>query len=279
MRVAAVHPDGSIGHRLTRPTPRAPDPSALTALAREVLEDVEVGGGVVGVPGRVDYAEGRVEFAPNLPRSWVDDLTAVAMEKALEVPVSLANDADLAAVGEAYAGAAQDRRDVAYVTISTGVGAGVLLDRRLVHGRRSIAELGHTTIAYQAPRGTVEDRGSGTALNELATEIGLTARGPELDRLVEQGDDQAREIWDRVIAAAGVGVANLAHLFSPEIVVIGGGLGRSSATVLEAVRSSLTRLGPRDLPEPIEVVPAQLGDDSGLVGAAFWREAAPGAWN
>ena len=279
MRVAAVGPDGTVGHRVTRPTPKAPEPESLTAMAREVLDLADLSAAVVGVPGRVDYAEGRVEHAPNLPRSWVDDLTAVALEKELGVPVSLANDADLAAVGETYAGAGRDCEDVAYVTISTGVGAGVLLGRRLVHGRRSIAELGHTTIAYQSPQGTVEDLGSGTALNALAQETGLTAEGPELDRLVERGDDKATAVWERVLAAAAVGVANLAHLFSPEMVIIGGGLGRSSGTVLETVHAGLERFGPKDLPEPIEVVPAELGDGSGLVGAAFWRQAAPRTWN
>jgi len=147
-----------------------------------------------------------------------------------------------------------------------------LLGGKLLHGRRSAAEAGHITIDRRAQNGrrTLEGNASGTALNRLADEAGLKVCGRELVELVRASDLSARLLWDEVVAAAGVGVANLAHLFSPEIVVVGGGLGLSGDLLYDPIREALATLGPRDLGEPIRAVRAELGDDAGLAGAAGW---------
>jgi glucokinase len=193
----------------------------------------------------------------------------------LAVPVALANDADLAAVGEAQFGAGRHYRDVVYLTLSTGVGAGVVFDGRLVHGRRSLAEVGHTVIDREAAAAgqpaTLEDLASGTALARLAAEAGLDGDGATVVRLVEAGHPGARVVWDRVVEAAAIGVANLAHLYSPDVVVVGGGLGRVGSLLLDPIRAYLAGHGPREL--TVDVVGAALGDDAGLAGAAGWREA------
>jgi glucokinase len=126
----------------------------------------------------------------------------------------LANDADLAALGEVSFGAGRPYDDVVYVTLSTGVGAGVVLGGRLVHSRRSLAEVGH-------------------------------------------------------IEAAAIGVTNLAHLYFPQVVVVGGGLGRVGRPLLDPIAAHVRGHGPAGL--PVEVVAAALGDDAGLAGAAGWR--------
>lgn len=199
----------------------------------------------------------------------------------LGMPVLLANDADLAAVGEASFGAGRGWRDVAYVTLSTGVGAGVVFDGAIVHGRRSLAELGPTILDRAAAAigdpATVEALGSGTALGRVACAAGLPEDGAELVRLVAAGDEQAGRVWATVVRAAAYGIVNVAHLFSPEIVIVGGGLGRNGSLVLDPVRAELDRFGPAGLPEPIALVEAALGDDAALVGAALWR-AACAAW-
>src|SRR5579859_2111317 len=135
LRAALVDAEGRIQARHQRPTPHdASAPEALLELVREV------GGGgcqlaVIGVPGRVDYSAGRLEYAPNLHPAWTELLAAEPLAAHLGLPVRVANDADLAAVGETCFGAAAGRSDVVYMTVSTGVGAGVLLGGRLVHGR------------------------------------------------------------------------------------------------------------------------------------------------
>lgn len=275
MRAAIVDGDGTIVERQDRATEN--DPAPLLDLAREVLGDAAVEGAVVGLPGRVDYGAGTLEYAPNLGPAWPSAVTESSLADTLGVPVALANDADLAAVGEAWFGAGRRFRDVAYLTISTGIGAGVVTGGLLVHGRRSVAEVGHTIVDGQrlaeGRKATVEDLGSGTALTELAQEAGVAEDGPALMELVRAGDVTATRIFERVAMAAAIGAVNLAHLFTPEVIVVGGGLGLVGELVLEPIRTLVAERGPRALPEAIRVVNADLEDGAGLAGAAAWSRA------
>jgi glucokinase len=191
--------------------------------------------------------------------------------------VYVANDADLAAVGEAAFGAGAGCANVAYVTISTGIGAGVVHEGRLVRGTRSLAEVGHTIIDWRAWRdgrpGTLEELGSGSGLARLAREAGLG----ELDaRAVHEsaqaGDERAEALWQDAIAACAAGVSSLVLSFYPSLVVVGGGLGRQPeffGPVHDLVMSH-----PEHHPDDLRVVPAALGDDAALTGAAAWLSAA-----
>jgi glucokinase len=273
LRVALVDDDGTVRVREECESDRA----ALRELAREVLERGDAASAVVGVPGRVDYRSGVLEYAPNLDAAWAGELTEARLGDELGLPVALANDADLAAVGEAWFGAGRERNDVAYLTISTGIGAGVVTGGLLVHGRRSVAEVGHTIVDGRAllehRPATVEQLGSGTALRELAVESGMADDGPALVELVRKGDVTAKRIFERVVFSAAIGAVNLAHLFTPEVIVVGGGLGLVGDLVLDPIRSLVLEMGPRALPEPIDVVNAELGDDAALAGAAAWSRA------
>jgi len=288
MRAAVVRPDGEVVLRAVEPTPRdAPCPDALEALIASVRDR---GGGrgsfeaiVVGVPGRVHYGAGRLEHAPNLPAGWARELTEAKLGRLFDAPVFLANDADLAAVGEAYFGAGRAYTDIVYVTISTGMGAGVVLGGRLARSTRSLAEIGHTIISvHQLALGepaTAEELGAGPALDRHAEAVGVAARGAEIVTRLEAGDPGAREAWNLTMEAAAVAVVNLAYLFSPDAIVIGGGVGRNGSLVSEPVSSMLERHGPEGLDAPIAVEEAALGDDSGLVGAAAWPTAIGAARN
>lgn len=282
MRAALVADDGRILHREVRPTPRdAPRPDALVELLRAVRSRGAPGEGpaeraVVGVPGRVDHARGVLDHAPNLPPTWAPHLGEQALAEAVGVPVALANDADLAAVGEAVHGAGRGFEDVLFVTLSTGVGAGVLLRRRLVAGRRSAAEAGHHVIDLQAFRkgepSTFEQLASGTAFARIAAQRGLTDPTAVVG-LAKAGDPRAVAVLDQVGLAAAVGVRNLCFLFTPEVVVIGGGLGLSGSWILDAVRDHLAAHGPPAWSADVRV--AELGDDAGLVGGAAWERVRP----
>ncbi|MDP9420277.1 MAG: ROK family protein, partial [Actinomycetota bacterium] len=149
MRVARAEAGGVLSHRREVPTPPTPGAAPLVALMEEVLAAGAVDAAVVGVPGRVDYGAGRLEHAPNLPLGWRDELCEEALRSRIGLDVALANDADLAAVGEAWFGAGRHHRDVAYLTVSTGIGAGVVTGGLLVHGRRSLAEVGHTIVDWR----------------------------------------------------------------------------------------------------------------------------------
>ena len=276
MRAAAVDASGAILDRAIVPTPRdAATLDPFLVLVEELAARHEIEHAVVAVPGRVDHERGLLLHAPNLPACWPPLLTRGALEEALGRPVALANDADVAAVGEARFGAGRGHGDVVYLTISTGVGAGILVGGRLVLPRYSGGEVGHSVVegalAAAGEDGTVEGLGSGTAINRAARAAGLDAIGPEIVRLVTAGDPVARHVWDEAMYAVALGVVNLAHLVAPTIVVIGGGAGRNGELVHAPIRAALERLGPAG--PRAEVVGAALGDDSGLIGAAAWRTA------
>jgi glucokinase len=223
MRAALVDPDGTLRWRSSEPTPHdARCPDALDKLMISVRDHDDCDHPeqvVLGVPGRVDYRAGRLEYAPNLPPSWVGELTEERLSEVLGVAVHLANDADLATVGESYYGAGAAYHDVVYVTVSTGIGAGVVLDGQLVRGSRSLAEVGHTIISVENLAGdapvTAEHLGSGTALAAQARRRGLDVDGAALVRLVRAGDSAARGVWDEVMSAVAATIVNLTHLFSP----------------------------------------------------------------
>ncbi|GAC1477231.1 MAG: ROK family protein [Acidimicrobiales bacterium] len=278
MRCAVVDPDGLLHHRQETATPHdGTGAAALVDLMRAVTSTVPCQRAVVGVPGRVNYRLGTLEHAPNLPFGWLPALTEAALAPAIGIPVALANDADLAAVGEATSGAGRPFADVAYLTLSTGVGAGVVLGGLLVHGRRSLAELGHTVIALdrltQGQPATLEDLASGSALGRLATAAGIGSVGREVVARVEAGDPDAARVWSALVGAAAVGVVNLAWTFSPDVVIIGGGLGLVGDVLLDPLRVAVARDGPPAVQPEIEIVAAELGDDAGLVGAAGWQAA------
>ncbi len=276
MRAARVDATGQILAHKVVPTPRGdPEPGALLGLMREI--GVGVASAVVGVPGRVDHRVGGLDHAPNLPPTWAPFLTERALGAVLGVPVHLANDADLAAVGEAYFGAGAAYDDTVYVTLSTGVGAGVLLGRRLVRGRRSLAEVGHCVLDLSAAaRGlpsTFEQLASGTSVARTAAWMGTPGDAARIVRLAAAGDALAQRVLDTAIQAACVGVRNLAFTFSPEVIILGGGFGLVGEVLWGPIRATLATHGPPGLPTPIVVTGAALGDAAGLVGAAAWRAA------
>jgi glucokinase len=277
MRAAIVDADGSVSRRRERPTPqRDRDLDVLLELAKEVLGG-DVFNAVVAVPGRVDYRLGRLEYAPNLPPPWTEMLSGNYLTEKLGIEVVLANDADAAAVGEAYFGAGRHHDDVAYMTVSTGIGAGILLGGRLVRGRRSSTEVGHTVIDRRAfasdGPATLEELGSGSTLETLAASAGLAGGGRHVTGLVRSGHPAAMRLWRELVEVVAIGACNLTHLYTPEIIVLGGGVGLNRDLLIEPIKRQLTRHGPRFLPEPIEVVTSELKDDAGLVGAAAWGRA------
>jgi glucokinase len=279
MRAALVSTDGSVSRRSARPTPSEDqDLDSLFELAGEVVTD-DVSTAVVAVPGRVNYRLGRLEHAPKLPERWTALLREDHLEDRFGLEVALANDADAAAVGESYFGAGRHYDDVAYITVSTGVGAGSVFGGQLVHGHRSSIGIGHTVIdrvALSTGRpASVEDLASGTALETAADLAGLPADDRRIVELVEKGDERATRLWEALVDALVVGVSNLAYLVMPQIIVLGGGVGLNGL-LLDPIRRYLSRHGPPSLPEPIRVVTATLGDDAGLVGAAAWRRATRG---
>jgi glucokinase len=281
MRAALVDPQGLILLRQSVPTPAQADvPASLIDLLAAVAAAPGHGApshAVVGLPGAVDYAAGRLLWAPNLPKQWPGQLSTDGLTAHLGLPVSIANDADLAAVGEATFGAGAESSAVAYLTISTGIGAGVVHGGRLVRGTRSLAEVGHVVVDWRAWRDgepcTVEDLGSGSGVARMASAAGLGSMSArELQARAESGESQAAAIWEQAVAACAAGVSNLVMSFYPSTVIIGGGMGRQEG-FFEPLRDMVLQR-PGHHPDDLAIVRSSLGDDAGLSGAAAWADAA-----
>lgn len=275
LRAALVSEDGAILKRLQELTPQEEaEPVTLLRLMAAVASD-ETDRAAIGVPGVVDYDDETLLAAPNLPQSWIKYLNEEWLSERSGLAVSMANDADLAAVGEATFGAGRGCRDVVYVTISTGIGAGIVLDGRLMRGRYSGGEVGHSVIdrsrSLLGDDGTVEGLGSGTAIRNAAAAAGLKAQGAGLADMVRDHDPGASEVWNAAIDAAAFGVVNLCWIVTPQLVVIGGGVGMNSDIVLPTIHQRIRDHGPSVV--PIGVVSASLGDDAALIGGAAWWQA------
>ncbi|BCX05487.1 MAG: hypothetical protein KatS3mg053_3425 [Candidatus Roseilinea sp.] len=214
----------------------------------------------------------------------------------LGLPVYVGNDANLAALGEQRYGAGRGVRDMAYVTISTGIGAGVILDDRLILGHRGMAtEIGHMVVNFDGPLdhagvpGSLEGYAAGPGIAHAAQArlaggapslmrelvggdvAAITAR--EVVQAAEQGDPLAREVLAWAARIIGLGLVNLLHLFDPALIVVGGSVGLASERLLDMMRETIRR---HAMPpyRGVPLVPAQLGDESGLLGAAAlaWQQ-------
>ena len=244
------------------------NPNTLIDALRTALEQApdKVEGAVIGVPGMVDYHNQEVVKLPNLA-AWEGTISGQRLSDALGLETLLANDADLGALGEYRYGAGRGSQDIVYVAAGTGVGSGVVLNGRLLKGRFSLGEIGHTIID-RTTGGTVEELASGIALRRS---LGLDVS--ELAERAGKGDPEATRVFDELCRDLSIGIYNLVHCFSPELVVVGGGMTTAGEPLLEPMRAMLARAGPYRLASSVRVVRAETGDDVGLLGAAaFWSE-------
>ena len=278
MRAALVDVDGVVLVRETAPTPADSHvPGALIDLIAGVGAAAgrsDVSHAVVGLPGAVDYKEDRLLSAPNLPHGWPDSLSADQLSEHLGLRVYVANDADMAAVGEASFGAGAGIDDVvAYLTVSTGIGAGVVDQGRLVRGRHSFGEFGHSVVDWRAWRegapGTLEDLASGSGMARQAREVGIGHVDAQAVLEAALRDDvEARAIWEDAVTACAAGMCNLVMAFAPRAVIVGGGIGRRPEFFDPLRELVLQRKEHR--PTELSIVLSALGDDAGLAGAAVW---------
>ena len=265
IRSAVVSDEGTLLRAHDIPTPRSAT-EVVQALKGEIerLKDEATTGIGIGVPGRVDAAAGRVfsgGFVDLSGRSLRDEVAAQA-----GLPVHLANDASLALLAEARVGAAQGWRNVAMFTIGTGIGGAIMCHGELLAGRATAGQLGHIGVDQDgAPclcgrRGCVETTSSGTALGRLLAAAGLASLSVE--DLLERRDAESAAVllaWIRPLRSA---IDSVVATLDPERVVLGGGLGHA------AVRA-LAHCPPASPWFQYEVVPARLGNDAGVIGAAL----------
>lgn len=288
----AVDADNNILERHRVPTPKG-DAAILDAMAEVARElqgrvgDVSAVG--VGAPGLVDR-DGVLRVAPNLP--GVFDLAIRAeLERRLSVAVHVDNDASCAAWGERELGAARSYDDVILVTLGTGIGGGIVADGHLYRGANGFgAEMGHMVVCPDGPpcscgqRGCWEQYASGNGLGRLGRDAVAAGEAPRLVELAgsadavrgqhvvqaaTEGDAGAKTVIERFAWWLARGLANLANIFDPQAFVVGGGLVAAGDVILAPTREVFPGLVmAADHRPEIPIVPAQLGEDAGAIGAA-----------
>ncbi|MCP9882552.1 ROK family protein [Cyanobium sp. Alchichica 3B3-8F6] len=264
---------GALLAELPVPTPQPAMPGAVTTAIVEAVQQLDperladrVG---VGHPGPSD-ADGRVaRIAINLP-GWRDVPLADWLEPLLERRVTLANDANCALIGEHWLGAAREARDVLLLTLGTGVGGAVLLDGQLFTGHRgAAAEPGLIGIDPDGPACNSGNRGSLEAFCSRRGFDRLSSVDPaELCRRADAGDADALAVWQSYGRLLGIGVSSLLYVFTPELVLIGGGLSGASAHVLPAVWSEVEQRVQAVSREGLTIRRCSLGNGAGRLGAA-----------
>lgn len=262
---------------------------------REVAGDdlASVAGVGMAAPGPIDPYAGLLLKAANLP-GWLDVPLRRLIEERIGRPTFLGNDANLAGLGEWKFGAGQGYSDVLYITVSTGIGGGVVAGGRLLVGARGLAaEIGHMLAVPDGPlcgcgqRGHLEAVSSGTALGRAARER-ITAGTAKASRILDlaggdleavsgavvgaaamAGDALALEIVTEAATLLGRTLASLLHAYNPGIVIFGGGVSMLGDLLLDPVRAAVKEYAMDDgFWRNCPLVLATLGDDGGLVGAA-----------
>ena len=263
--------------------------NGIEAGVREVTsktgEPVAVG---VGVPSQIEFATGTVLTSVNIPLAGVP-LREVLGER-LGLPVYVDNDANCAALAEAEL---LEANNLVMLTLGTGVGGGVVIGGRIFRGTHGLgAELGHFSVIADGPpcpgncpnRGCLEALCSGTALERDATELGKARPNTRLGQIyaehgrvtgreavaaAQEGDPEARLLFERLGTWLGIGIAGYVDVFEPELMVIGGGLSRAADLFLERAREEAASRALPALWERVKLTLASGGADAGVIGAGL----------
>lgn len=263
--------------------------AAETALRKAQVDHAAVLGVGIAVPGHVKAREGLVMWAPNFKNQWKGVQIAQPVQDALGLSVYIGNDANLAALGEFTYGAGRAVRHLAMITLGTGIGGGLIIDGKLVEGADGGAgEVGHMIVnpggrGGQTAFGSVEGESQRDAIVERAArkiQEGYATSLAEItdyDRFgltpaiiaheAQKGDAVALEVYEETGYYLGLCVANLINLLNPEMIVIGGGIAQAGETILDPIRRTANACAIRSLSRTCRIVPADLGDNAGIMGA------------
>jgi len=246
----------------------------------------------IAAAGAIDLDQGVITISPNLP-GWHDIPLRDIVRKECGVNTFLINDANAAALGEHHFGAGRGVNNLIYLTVSTGIGGGIIINGELYSGPcGSAGEIGHMTIDINGLRcscgnvGCLEMLASGTAVareairrisqgeestltemvegkidNITAEKVGVAAQG---------GDSLALEVISKAATYLGVGMVNVVNIFNPEMIIVGGGVAQIGDLFLEPARQVVKERAFQLSAQAVSIVPAQLGDNAGLLGAAVF---------
>lgn len=260
----------------------------ITTVIEKVIEESKIDKDKIlaigiGSPGPLDAKKGIILTTPNLP--FKNFNIVKPLEDKFNISVHLDNDANAAAIGEYVFGAGQGTNNMVFITVSTGIGGGAILNGKIYRGNTCNAlEIGHTTIEKDGPKcncgnyGCAEALASGTAIGRSAKEAvekgektslssyeKITAY--EVFKEAEKGDAVAQKVLDKALNYLGICVANVIASFDPEMVIIGGGVSKGGNIVFQKVEEVVSKRCFKAMSENTKIVPAALGTDAGVIGA------------
>ena len=246
-------------------------------------------------PGQVDCKTGVVKLAPNIP-GWVNVPIAQMIEDEFHIPTRIDNDVRCAALGELKFGAGKGCENFICITVGTGIGSGIVINGKVVRGATNAAgELGHIKLQMNGgpicgcgDTGCLEAFASGPAIVAMAQEYikggkstkfreMAAAEGGEITpymvaKAAEEGDPVAKRIFEIVGEYIGIGLTSVINLLNPEKVIIGGGVAESGELLLAPIRKTIKERAMVVSGNAVEIVPAQLGNSAGVIGASMLIE-------
>lgn len=253
-----------------------------------LLQDIKSIG--IGVPGLVDYEKGTIIYCTNL--SWYNKPAAEYLNKHFHIPVFIENDATVAAYAESLFGSTKTARDSVFLTIGTGIGGGIIIDNQIIRGAHGAgSEIGHIVIGENfydcncGRNGCLETFASATAMIKFAEHRLKESAGASALQEIrnKNGQLEAKDIFDqaalgdpiavetvqRTAKYLAIGICNIYNILDPEIIAIGGGVSKAGDSFFDLVRSLTAKMRLVEHINYAAIVRAELGNDAGLIGAAF----------
>ena len=274
---AAAVQDGKIIAKVVIPTPKDGADSVFAAMieaAKEVLKTAPATRVGIGVPGPLDFKRGEIKFAPNI-NGIVNAPVVAVLQAGLGLHIELENDANAAGLAEHTYGAGRGASSSYFITISTGIGGGIILNNRVWRGANGIAgEIGHIislpggVVAGSGVSGALEAVASGTAMARDATyAFARAVDTKELFVMAQNGEFRAEKIVDQAARYIGCAIADLQKNLDPEVFVLGGGVSEVGNFFLDKIRR-VAEAEAKGFAVPV-IRKALLGSDAGVIGAAL----------
>ena len=223
----------------------------------------------IGMPGPADYARGIISKTPNLSLRNLN--IKKPLQKAFHVPVTCENDANCFALAEAVLGAGKGKSTVVGITLGSGFGSGIIINKKIFHGKGNAGEFGHTTLCFHGPRcrcgniGCIEEYCSARGVLRLAK--GMKAHTPlEVHNLAEKGNKQARAVFLKYGFYLGTGLVNIIHSLDPDSIVIGGGISGAYKYFQSSMKETVQK---KCILTPPRISRSLFGKQAGVIGAAL----------
>jgi len=282
--IAVVSQTGRILKQTVIPTDLTIFPKEMIIRINNSIKEIVVQTGImaddilgigIGAPGPLDIKSGVISHPPNL-QNWRDVPIVKWMKEWWDIPVILGNDANAAALAEKWLGAAQDNENFVYMTVSTGVGSGLIFDGKILHGARGNAgDIGHTVVDPSFGKctcgqyGCLESIVSGTAIAKRGSVIlGKSVTAKEVFALYNEGHIEIVDFINKIFRVLGVACVSIINTFDPEKIVIGGGVSQVEAPLIEVIQDYVEKYVLNPTGRYTTIVKAGLDQNAGVLGAA-----------